>query len=283
MRGRNPSAGNSAHGSWGNTLAGAAAGPVVEAGSARALAALRRVWGPILLRAAALAVALLGLAGIGSVASRAPEAPSPAVARAGLELAALPGGALPLLSVGAADPRLGAALAAASTPGAPPAVLAVAARASSPALSDTPRAPPDAATRPPDIPGAPSPLVPASSAPPDQPGEPAGERRARAPIEPVATPCRESAPASERRPAPSGERVVLNQADTAQLQRLPGVGVKRAEAIVELRQRLGRFRRPSDLLRIKGIGPRTLERMLPHLALDDAAPQRPEEGNHAQR
>jgi competence protein ComEA len=62
--------------------------------------------------------------------------------------------------------------------------------------------------------------------------------------------------------------VVLNRADSAELQRLPGVGVKRAEAILALRQRLGRFRRPSDLLRVKGIGPRTLERMLPHLVLD---------------
>jgi competence protein ComEA len=62
--------------------------------------------------------------------------------------------------------------------------------------------------------------------------------------------------------------VILNLAGPAELQRLPGVGAKRAAAIVELRQRIGRFRRPSDLLRIKGIGPRTLERMLPMLVLD---------------
>jgi competence protein ComEA len=46
------------------------------------------------------------------------------------------------------------------------------------------------------------------------------------------------------------------------------VGTKRAAAILALRQRLGRFRRTSDLLRVKGIGPRTLQRMLPHLVLD---------------
>ena len=33
--------------------------------------------------------------------------------------------------------------------------------------------------------------------------------------------------------------------------------------------RLGRLRRPSDLLRVKGIGPRLLERMLPLLVLDE--------------
>jgi competence protein ComEA len=84
-------------------------------------------------------------------------------------------------------------------------------------------------------------------------------------------PCPESAadPESGRsRPVAGEPRVVLNQANATELQRLPGVGAKRAEAIVQLRERLGRFRRTGDLLRIKGIGPRTLERMLPHLVLD---------------
>jgi len=63
-------------------------------------------------------------------------------------------------------------------------------------------------------------------------------------------------------------RVILNRAGAAELQRLPAVGAKRAAAILELRQRLGRFRRPSDLLRIRGIGPRTLQRMMPMLVLD---------------
>jgi competence protein ComEA len=60
----------------------------------------------------------------------------------------------------------------------------------------------------------------------------------------------------------------LNQADAAELRRLPGVGAKRAQAILLLRQRLGRFQKPADLLRVKGIGPRTLERLLPHVVLD---------------
>jgi competence protein ComEA len=63
--------------------------------------------------------------------------------------------------------------------------------------------------------------------------------------------------------------VNLNRASVAELQRLPGIGAKRAAAIVELRERLGKFRRASDLLRIKGIGPRLLERISPHLILDE--------------
>jgi competence protein ComEA len=62
--------------------------------------------------------------------------------------------------------------------------------------------------------------------------------------------------------------VVLNRATPSELMRLPGVGAKRAAAIVEQRRRLGRFRDARELLRIKGIGPRTLERLLPQLVLD---------------
>ena len=63
-------------------------------------------------------------------------------------------------------------------------------------------------------------------------------------------------------------KVILNTANAAQLDRLPGVGPKRAEQILELRTRLGRFRSLNDLLRIRGIGSRTLKKMLPHLVLD---------------
>lgn len=63
-------------------------------------------------------------------------------------------------------------------------------------------------------------------------------------------------------------RMVLNRAGLLELQRLPGIGAKRAASILELRGRLGRFARISDLLRVKGIGRRTLERLSPQLVLD---------------
>lgn len=73
-------------------------------------------------------------------------------------------------------------------------------------------------------------------------------------------------------PAPSAVladgRVVLNLASAEELTKLPGVGMKRAEAIVALRTKLKRFKQATDLLRVKGIGPRGLKRMLPHLVLD---------------
>ncbi|MBX3206921.1 MAG: ComEA family DNA-binding protein [Labilithrix sp.] len=67
----------------------------------------------------------------------------------------------------------------------------------------------------------------------------------------------------------------MNHASADELRRLPGVGPKRAEAIVALRQRMGRFQRVEDLLRVKGVGRTTLRKWRPLLRLD--APARREE------
>lgn len=63
-------------------------------------------------------------------------------------------------------------------------------------------------------------------------------------------------------------KVILNEADARELTRLPGVGPRRAEEIVALRTRLKRFRRLTDLLRVRGIGVRSLKRLKPHVVLD---------------
>jgi competence protein ComEA len=63
----------------------------------------------------------------------------------------------------------------------------------------------------------------------------------------------------------------INQADWAELSELPSVGPTLAKRIVEHREKHGPFHRPEDLRRVHGIGPKTLERIRPHLApLDDA-------------
>lgn len=55
-----------------------------------------------------------------------------------------------------------------------------------------------------------------------------------------------------------GERIDLNTASAADLQRLPGIGERRAQAIVQYRQEQGPFQSPQELLQISGIGPGTL-------------------------
>jgi len=70
-----------------------------------------------------------------------------------------------------------------------------------------------------------------------------------------------------RRPLAEGERLDPNNAPAAELERLHGVGPRVASAIVEEREEGGPFLRVGDLVRVKGIGPRTLERIAPHLEI----------------
>jgi len=68
--------------------------------------------------------------------------------------------------------------------------------------------------------------------------------------------------------ASAEDPVVLNTATADDLRRLPGVGAKRADAILALRARLGRLHAIEDLLKVKGIGRATLKRLRPLVRLD---------------
>ena len=73
--------------------------------------------------------------------------------------------------------------------------------------------------------------------------------------------------------ASSGPRAIdPNAAGRAEWDRLPGVGPVTAIAIVERRESVGSFRGPADLLAVRGIGPRTLERLAPYLDWGTATP-----------
>ena len=98
---------------------------------------------------------------------------------------------------------------------------------------------------------------------------------------PLAAPAAEAEPPALPAPTAHGpatpdDPVVLNDATVDDLQRLPGVGQKRAMAILDLRTRLGRFHQVEDLLKVKGIGLKTLRRLRPLVRLD--RPPRPDAG-----
>ena len=78
--------------------------------------------------------------------------------------------------------------------------------------------------------------------------------------------------------ATAEDPVVLNTATASDLRRLPGVGAKRAEAIIALRARLGRFRQLEDLLRVRGIGRATLRRLRPVVRLEPRPEPPPQPG-----
>jgi competence protein ComEA len=106
--------------------------------------------------------------------------------------------------------------------------------------------------------------------------EPTGTARPPAPTSPPPAPTAAPDAGASEAPADAGAtsaiapdgKVILNLAAEEDLRRLPGVGPTRAKAILALRARLGKFKRPEDLLRVKGIGRRSLARLRPLVRID---------------
>jgi competence ComEA-like helix-hairpin-helix protein len=65
--------------------------------------------------------------------------------------------------------------------------------------------------------------------------------------------------------------VDLNRATLEELQHLPGIGPRKAEAIVDLRKKRP-FTRVTQLLEVKGVGRKTLERLKPWVFVAPAVP-----------
>jgi competence protein ComEA len=64
-------------------------------------------------------------------------------------------------------------------------------------------------------------------------------------------------------------KVNINTADRAQLELLPGIGPALAERILQERKASGSFRRIEDLGRVKGIGPKIIERLRDQVIIED--------------
>jgi competence ComEA-like helix-hairpin-helix protein len=79
----------------------------------------------------------------------------------------------------------------------------------------------------------------------------------------VQEPAAQTRSASRQTLAPA--RLDPNTASSQALQRLPGIGPALAGRIIEYRELQGPFRSPRDLLAVKGIGPKTFERLEPYL------------------
>jgi competence protein ComEA len=77
----------------------------------------------------------------------------------------------------------------------------------------------------------------------------------------AAAPLASAAPNADERPVV----VNLNTATAGELEALPGIGAKKAEAIVDARKSRGGFKSVDELVDVRGIGPAQLEKLRPHL------------------
>lgn len=75
-------------------------------------------------------------------------------------------------------------------------------------------------------------------------------------------------PAPQEPESSEAVRVNVNTADLAELMKLPGIGEVKARSILDYREEHGDFLRPEDLLAVKGIGEKTLEKLRPYLAFE---------------
>jgi comEA protein len=64
--------------------------------------------------------------------------------------------------------------------------------------------------------------------------------------------------------------VNLNTATSAQLQEVPGIGPATADKILQMRKSYGPFKSVDDLLAVRGIGPKRLEKMRKYLVAGKA-------------
>ncbi len=79
-----------------------------------------------------------------------------------------------------------------------------------------------------------------------------------------------AAPPAAAAPAPSplaSEKININTARAEELVALPGIGPSYAARIVKYREKNGPFKKIEDLLNVRGIGPKTFERIRDRLTL----------------
>lgn len=68
-------------------------------------------------------------------------------------------------------------------------------------------------------------------------------------------------------PLRAGEKVSLNRAGVAELDRLPGIGPALARRIAAFRDSIGAFRQVQELEAVPGIGPALVRKLTPHISV----------------
>ncbi|MEQ1898357.1 MAG: helix-hairpin-helix domain-containing protein [Vicinamibacterales bacterium] len=86
--------------------------------------------------------------------------------------------------------------------------------------------------------------------------------------------------AGQEKPSKSAVTVTapvnLNTANVAQLEALPGVGLKTAERIIEYRQKNGGFKKVEEVMNVRGVGEKGFLKLKPMLSVGTPKAERPQ-------
>jgi comEA protein len=74
-------------------------------------------------------------------------------------------------------------------------------------------------------------------------------------------------PAKDEGASKSTSPIDLNKASENQLTEIPGIGPALAKRIVDFRDQNGDFRRVEDLLKVRGIGEKSFQKIRPHVTV----------------
>ena len=80
----------------------------------------------------------------------------------------------------------------------------------------------------------------------------------------AAPPAAPKAAASEARP------IDLNSADSAALESIPGIGKSLSQRILAFREKNGPFQSVDDLLKVQGVGEKSIQKLRPYLTVAKA-------------
>jgi competence protein ComEA len=82
----------------------------------------------------------------------------------------------------------------------------------------------------------------------------------------------EKASAASKSTGAPAPLVNLNTATAAQIATLPGIGEKAAERIIEYREKNGGFKKPEELMNVKGIGEKSFLKLKALVTVGEARP-----------
>ncbi len=82
-------------------------------------------------------------------------------------------------------------------------------------------------------------------------------------------------PSAFAKKKPPAQPVNINTANSEQLQTVPGIGPATAGKILQMRKSYGAFKSVDDLLAIRGLGPKRLEKMRKYLTVGKPAAAKP--------